>query len=589
MPFQINLDACVLASVGDYPYILGNLMMNDYIRGLDPEKADKRIVKEHYLTMFNDNLHNRQRERHPDIGRTITQISSAVEGYKTDARGAALVYSKWLAKWYVGLGRIKNIFEGVFACIGRMKILLIEEGMDHTTIFTQRVEEAMLRSFCRCLLPDSAGAEDDAVDWYREALRHNRVHCLELCMDEFLLPQMDIDSLEFKDPGTHTNHQDISEPNFMADTFADNHPAVLTACFGESHGDTLAEQSIGRLCHRVLEQSLGALRDQAREHTKGGKFNLQRTLVDEGGDDTYSAVVCCESYFKIDSSEFRPVQPSMAGLRGIALVFPQSDFDANNIEAHERLMKILSVKREPGTVSRNDVRLGPRRGHTTDETVRWLSSVRTDLFRNLVCHGFTGIKTAFSFICKYSEGGDHDGAQAMCLAPPKQLGQTRMFAFWPHNNPKIDRGPVPVQCVQNIHMINQTLLDWEASVLGEEGFQSIAAPGDTKVNQQAPALKTPKAVRPMDVEPPAAKKPFRTGPQHFTRAEYEAAHKMVPYADRTVGGVLKPVKISLDTPARPSKRRRIHPYLEDSHGEGGGMTPSEPGRRSTVRCGYGVR
>ena len=362
MSFQVNLDACVLESISAYPYILGNLMLNDYIRGIDPLKADKRIVPQQYLSMYNDNLTNRERERHPKVDRTITQVTANAQGYATDPRGASLVYSKWLCKWYVGFGRIRNIFEGVFANIGRMKILLNQEGFDHSSVFTQKVEESVIRSFCRCLIPD-AGAEDTAVDWYREALPHNKVHALELCADEHMFPQMDVESVSYVDPGTTVNHAGQTIPRFMnPSTYADNHAGVLATCFGEGHGNTLDEQAIGQVCQRLLQQSLALLYEHAKATTKGGKFNLQRTLIEEGdADETYSAVVCVGPYFHLDPSEFRSVQPNLAALPGIALLMTNKSFNNQSFQHNTRLKKIYEMYggdvavREGKSNWRNDV------------------------------------------------------------------------------------------------------------------------------------------------------------------------------------------------------------------------------------------
>ena len=572
MPFQINLDACVLRSVQDYPFILGNLMMNDYIRGLCPLKQDKRIHPQKYLSMFNDNLTNRQRERHPAIDRTITQISCNVQGHASDPRGAGLEYSRWLCKWYVGLGRIRNIFEGVFANIGRMKILLAEEGFDHSSIFSQKVEESIIRSFVRCLLPDSNSGADEAVEWYREALPHNKTHCLELCMDEHLFPQMGVDSLAWQDPGTHVNPGGQTVPHFMQDTFCDNHPAVLAMCFGEGHGNTMAEQSIGRCCQRVIEQSLATLQNHAKGSTTGGKFNLQRTFIDfADGESLYSAVVCSRSYFKIDVSEFRPVQPSLAALNGIALVMPQKDFTSGTARENGRLYDCM-------------LRSG------LQKSFKWLIGVRTDLYRCLDLHGFAGINNFRAFAVSYSEVQDHDGALAQCTHPARNMGTTRMFSFWPHNNPKLDRGPVPRECVEGIHMINQALLTFEARAMDvgvlrylntvADPFKSIAAPHDTKLNQKAPALKTPLAVRAVDVEKAAV---IDLAPQQHeepTEAmvlEVSAASRIRELEEAVDAQRAKQLEWA-DRGNPPKRQRTGMEFFDDSHGD----DPDEAGTGTQI-------
>ena len=126
MPYQVNLDKCILESIHDYPFILGNLMLNDYLRGL----GKNRIVEQPFLTMFNDDeLDNVRLNSLHD--RFITCQSALEQGYTQDPRGAGLASSKWLNKWYVGYGRLKHIFEALFAHITRITVLLNEEQFDH--------------------------------------------------------------------------------------------------------------------------------------------------------------------------------------------------------------------------------------------------------------------------------------------------------------------------------------------------------------------------------------------------------------------------------------------------------------------------
>ena len=86
MPFQINLDSSILETSSQFPYILGNIMVNDYLRGLDPLK-DNRTPEEEFLSRFGDARSSAERQaitRH----RFITQISANEPGYGNDPRGA---------------------------------------------------------------------------------------------------------------------------------------------------------------------------------------------------------------------------------------------------------------------------------------------------------------------------------------------------------------------------------------------------------------------------------------------------------------------------------------------------------------------
>ena len=88
MPFQINLDSSILETSSQFPYILGNIMVNDYLRGLDPLK-DNRTPEEEFLSRFGDQRSTAERQaltRH----RFITQISSNEKGYGNDPRGGGV-------------------------------------------------------------------------------------------------------------------------------------------------------------------------------------------------------------------------------------------------------------------------------------------------------------------------------------------------------------------------------------------------------------------------------------------------------------------------------------------------------------------
>ena len=50
MPFSVNLDIVINRTAAPFPNILGNLMINDYLRGLE---HDRRISAKEFLFLFN--------------------------------------------------------------------------------------------------------------------------------------------------------------------------------------------------------------------------------------------------------------------------------------------------------------------------------------------------------------------------------------------------------------------------------------------------------------------------------------------------------------------------------------------------------
>ena len=498
MPFQINLDACILESTRDFPYILGNLMVNDYLRGIDPEK-EHRYSEEEYLALFSDLRDHNQRDHHMSH-RTITQHSCNEKGYATDPRGAGLAYSKWLNKWYIGMGRAKVIFEGLMANIGRMKILLREDGVDHTDVFSQKIEEAIIKSFERCVLPDASEPGGEAIEWYRAALPHNKVHCLELAFDEHIFPKWDVEPLGWEDPGVRENQTGVTVPIHQADTFADQQVHFLTQCFGrESDGapGELFKQPVGKLIERVLGESIAKLVTVGLENEQ--PFDLQRTYIEDlAAEEMYSAHVCIGSYIHMSDLQFVVVQPSMAALEGIALCTPGSDALNATYDLHSRNPQYADL------VKLRSVYTGPN----FEDEIKWLLGVRTDLYRLLKASGFTGAHDSFSFIQNYTDGNtDHYGVEAMCLYPAENLATSQRFAFWPHPNPKVDRGFVPRDCIRGINGINQALVNWANGIRGFQSIGVVVPPFDPRFprvmsdkNSNAPAPLRPEAVRPVSVE-----------------------------------------------------------------------------------------
>jgi len=577
MPYQVNLDRCILASSEDYPHILGNLMLNDYLRGLRDGRLDERS----FLEKFNDGEQNHVR-LNGLRNRFISCQSANVKGFMEDPRGAGLAYSQWLNKWYVGFGRLKQIFAALFAHISRVKVLLNEDQFDHKTVFTQKLEEGILRSFARCVLPDNMGLADEAVEWYREALPHNPVHCLEYCMNEFVLEQMEVEALSWKEPGVRKNHAGITVPRILQDTFADNHEALLAACFGRSAqgNNDLESQPIGRLIERVLKEAIKLLLGRAGQ--ENNKFDLQRTYVDDfGEDEMYSAIVCMQPYCDITTQHMKAVQPSLAALEGIAMLHCDKPMDEwFNTEPFKTLLMARQDLLEGGR-GPEDVNL------YWDDQKRFVTGVRTDLYRVLKTSGVTENHNSFSFVCSYHEGRDHDAVRKLCMYPAENLGTAQIFAFWPHPNPKIDRELVPIECTRTIMDINRRMLEWRDNILGKkketEGlFRPIAIASAQNVN--APLAVQPTAVRVVNVETAASR----------VASEIEAVTggSVRPGSVRAsdIFAHVEPELIALEErrvelAGPPHKRRRIAPRrvefnLEDAHAP----SPEPPGVTVTQKA-----
>ena len=483
MPFQINIDASILETASKYPYILGNLMVNAYLRGLDDLK-DNRIDEEVFLAMFADGRSTNERFgvlKH----RTITQMSANDQAYATDPRGAGLAYSKWLSKWYIGMGRAKHIFDCLMDVIIHMKKLLNEDGVAHTEVFTQKYEEAIIRSFCRCVLPDLRQHSDEAIAWYRKALPHNKIHCMELCFEEYLMPKWRVKAVAWKDPGLLKTQDGITIPARQVDVFVDSQDQFLTACFGREasgpQGD-LAAQPVGRLLQRILEEAVGKCITQSMDNE--AKFDIKRTYIEIlGCEEMYSPMVCIGTYVHLENETFSPVQPSMAALDGIAICHPNEDISAGL----DKFADIQEIRKSfDGTPDE------------WQRQLRYVVGVRSDIWRCLKASGFIVKPSPRMFARNYDAGnGNTDEVLQSLYYPAECLEGLHLVAFFPHPNQKEDGGSVPKECIQTLNDINVDLANWKNKHLG---FQPIAIPVPNEKNVNAPAPIRPEAVRPQDVE-----------------------------------------------------------------------------------------
>ena len=498
-------------------------MTNDYIRGLDTQK--NRITEEAYLALFTD-LRDVSQRMHHMRDRTITQFSSNVEGYDTDPRGAGLAYSKWLSKWYVGMGRCKRIFQGLMDNIHRVKSLLEEDGVSHEEVFTQKLEEAIIRSFCRIVLPSEIGVDSDAIEWYRTARPHNKVHCLELCFAEKLLPVWDTEVVGWEDPGVdrifarQARFGDLGDatgevagitiPLRQVDTFADNQVEFLKACFGEESagppGD-LSKQPVCKLIERALSAAVGKLVTNGLEHEV--PFDISRTYIQElDAEEMYSVMVCIGTYFHIEQQQVVPVDGTLKALEGISLLHPGHDilhlatgtdsplmFRSGTDAGAKRVQKTFADLEElhqqfDGSAEEWAVEMG------------WLMGVRTDLYRLLKGSGWEGPMSGMSFMVNYAEGKSHFGVEELCRHPAKNLVPAiEKYSFWKDG---VSRGKVPIDCITQIRAFNTVMVNWAARIRGFKpiggseaaGFLAIGAPK----NSNDPAPIRPDAVRPIDIE-----------------------------------------------------------------------------------------
>ena len=332
-------------------------------------------------------------------------------------------------------------------------------------------------------MADRMLAGDEAVEWYRTARPHNKVHCLELCFGEKIFPAWDAPPLGWKDPGVEDGPSGTTVPIRQSDRFADQQNDFLLALFGrDSDGarEELEKQPVGKLIQRILEQAIGKCISVGLANQS--TFNLKRTYISElSAEEMYSPMVVIGSYIHLADVQLTQVQPSMAALEGIALCHPNQDLTVNWLSSFSDIKQLRDIVEAESLASWGAAK-------------RYIAGVRTDLWRCLKASGFTTKPSPMSFAKTY-DGTNHFAVEQQIMYPAECLRGTHLFAFWPHSNPKEDRGGVPKQCLEVLNAMNAAILDWKNSILG---FQSISAPKTDK-NSNAPAPIRPEAVRPTTV------------------------------------------------------------------------------------------
>ena len=227
-----------------------------------------------------------------------------------------------------------------------------------------------------------------------------------------------------------------------------------------------------------------------------------------------------------------------------------------------------------------------------DDQKRFVTGVRTDLYRLMKTSGVTKTHDSFSFVCSYHEGTNHDAVRKLCMYPAENLGTAQIFAFWVHSNPKIDRELVPIECTRTIMDINRRMLDWRDNILGkkkepEEKTEGLFRPIESihsAQNVNAPLAVQPTAVRVVNVETDASR----------VASEIEAVTggSVRPGSVRAsdIFAHVEPELIALEErrvelAGPPHKRRRIAPRrvefnLEDAHAP----SPEPPGVTVTQKA-----
>ena len=461
MPYGVNLDICIARTAAPFPNILRNLMINDYLRGL---QAGQRMGAEEFLGRFADDSSARVAATRAH-NRIIRQSQASRVESLNDPRGAALAYSGWCNKWYLGIGRIKSLINALFVHANLAKKLL-----EDSTIWNIDVEKDIIRSVVSSIKSGMKRKEtsDEAIAFYMNARRSNTMDAMLHTWREHIKPKwggtlVHGDDIERFDDSTGTRY-----PAVVEDEYYDTQAGYLISWFGDvasGHDHEGWRSCPGSLFQRAFEESLAKLISRAR--LAGGDFDYRSTYVHDFVDDgCYSFVVCMLPQIEIFDLPHQTLDPSMQALEGIALLQP-----TRPIEECVSAIHSLGVdyEREFGHAIPNIQHVFRRA--TTDVIL----PLRTDLYRCLLFSGITtmGFPVDFRTIT--------DGDRLLLMRPIRKcISHNEKAAFWPRTSNK-----VPDTVIKVIRDINDQAIKWKRDLFGT---RSASRGSDSQANTSMPAL-----------------------------------------------------------------------------------------------------
>lgn len=492
-PFLINLDVVVQYASAPYPNILGPMMVNDYIQGLDPAR---RLHARKFLNRFQqerpENTYivaeaNRQRLilQHSANNWDGGMSAQAVEGYFHNPRDAPLALSLWIQKWYLGLGRMFKLFDALFSHIKRLKELLIHDGHGLEgvrRIWSGEFEEKILVALCPQIWQAGADAAiEGALRWYRAHVDQYGPTTLDEWFSQQAAVNWPAPAVDAPSPGTMQSQTGVTIPGIVNDQFYESHPKFLEGLCGG--------KSIFSLISRGFHQSLRMLRELAEQG--GGKFDIMRTYDERfEADGFYSPVVCLTPLFQLRETQRDVLDPSMRALRGIALLMPEHNVDTFRYTGlrpmRDRVILDIGMTRDE-----NKINLGWRKEE------EFAFGLRCDLARILE------LGAPRRLLQSYRDTGSNGAMRRMIEMPLHRIGDGP-HGFWPPQRP--DYG-VPLETLEAINEINHRALQWRASIMGgfprpDLGFQPIDHRSEPHLNQNRAAavlVARPEAVHPTEV------------------------------------------------------------------------------------------
>ena len=263
----VNIDMHVLDTAEFFPNLLGPLMINDYIQGL---QASRRADSKHVVEFSH---------RSSDA-----QLAKFNNQRILSSLNAGKAYERWANLWYLDGQKIRQLFDGLFYHSEALQVAALKLDVDLSKVWSQAGSQSILRSLARCVCKSKifGGFVERCIENYNQ---QSYPGALRKTYTEFIRPNMDY----------------CEEPNM----FAQQHGNYLESIFGDKIVCSLRLGSNFRESARLLRDTL----------------DFESTITDQAGF-VYSWVPAMRPLFDLSQAPVDYIPPTLNGLDGIALLAP---------------------------------------------------------------------------------------------------------------------------------------------------------------------------------------------------------------------------------------------------------------------------
>ena len=263
----VNIDMHILDTAEFFPNLLGPLMINDYIQGL---QASRKSDAKH-LEQFS----------HQATDRRLAEFN---QQRILSSLNAGKAYEQWANQWYLSGQNVRQLFDGVMRHTEAVQKLGIANDVDLTKVWSETGARNIIRSMVLtlCKSQNFGGLAERALEFFLTTSYPGGLHKTYV---EMIRPNMDY----------------CQEP----DQFAEHHGNYLESIFGSKN-----------VCSLRISTNF---QESARK--LGSKLDVQGTIDSQAGF-VYSWIPLMRPVFDLAQAPTTYIPPTLDGLAGIAVLAP---------------------------------------------------------------------------------------------------------------------------------------------------------------------------------------------------------------------------------------------------------------------------